>query len=195
MAGALLYGARIELIGTGNTLTIGAGSRLWGSTIQLRGDNLRCHIGRNCRLRQTVMVIEDQGSRIDVGDESSGTACTLLACEGGLVQIGRDCMMSVASDIRNSDGHSVIELVSGERVNPAADVIVEDHAWIGLRVQILKGVRVGGHSIAAAGSVVVKDVPPNTIVAGIPARPIRSGITWIRERIPVRDVAEIQSVN
>jgi carbonic anhydrase/acetyltransferase-like protein (isoleucine patch superfamily) len=194
MAGASLYGARIELIGTGNTLKIGPGTRMWGATIQLRGDNLQCYIGRDCRLRQTVMVIEDEGSRIEVGDESSGTACTLLSCEGGLVQIGRDCMMSVGSDIRNTDGHSVLELDSGDRVNPAADVIVEDHAWIGLRVQILKGVRIGGHSIAAAGSVVVKDVPPNTIVAGIPARPIRTGITWIRERMPARELAEIHSV-
>lgn len=74
---------------------------------------------------------------------------------------------------------------TGERINPAADVILGDHVWVGLKVQVLKGVRVGEHSILAAGCVVIRDVPAHTIVAGVPAKPIRSGITWARARLPV----------
>ncbi len=52
------------------------------------------------------------------------------------------------------------------------DIIVEDNVWIGDRSIILMGVRLGKGSIIMPGSVVVKDVPPKTIVAGHPAQEI-----------------------
>ena len=189
MRHASLYHVRIEISGRGNRLVIGAHTRIWGATIQLRGDNLECIIENDCRLRHAVLVVEDRGSRLIVGKSTSGTGCTLLSCEGGSVEIGEDCMMSAGSGIRNSDGHSVIDQASGVRTNPASDVKIGDHTWIGLGVQVLKGVQMGAHSIAAAGSVVVKNVAPHTIVAGVPARPTRSGITWVRERIEMADTA------
>lgn len=54
-----------------------------------------------------------------------------------------------------------------------APVIIKDNAWIGMSAIILKGVTVGEGAIVAAGSVVTKDVPPHTIVAGVPARVIK----------------------
>jgi acetyltransferase-like isoleucine patch superfamily enzyme len=53
-------------------------------------------------------------------------------------------------------------------------VIVEARAWIGNRSIVLKGVTIGHDSVVAAGSVVTQDVPPRTIVAGVPAKVIRS---------------------
>jgi galactoside O-acetyltransferase len=55
----------------------------------------------------------------------------------------------------------------------AQPVIIEDDVWIGTRAVILPGVRIGYGSVIAAGSVVTKDVPPMTVVAGIPAKPIK----------------------
>ncbi|MBI4317748.1 MAG: acyltransferase [Chloroflexi bacterium] len=55
----------------------------------------------------------------------------------------------------------------------ALPVTIEDGAWIGARVTILPGVTVGKGSIVATGAVVTKDVPPNTMAAGIPARVVR----------------------
>jgi acetyltransferase-like isoleucine patch superfamily enzyme len=185
LADALLHGVAIDISGRGNRLVIGRNTRMWGASIKIRGRNLQCIIGDSCRLRETRFVVEDDSSRLIVKSESSGTGCTLLAGEGGTVEIGRDCMMSVAADIRNTDGHSIVDAATGARINPAADVILDDHVWVGLKVQVLKGVHIGGHSILAAGSVVIRDVPAHTIVAGIPAREMRSGITWRRERLPV----------
>ena len=48
-------------------------------------------------------------------------------------------------------------------------VVVEDDVWIGANAVVLPGVRVGTHSVVAAGAVVTKDVPPHSIVAGVPA--------------------------
>ena len=52
-------------------------------------------------------------------------------------------------------------------------VIIEDDVWIGANAVVLPGVRIGNHSVIAAGAVVTKDVPPHSIVAGIPAKIIK----------------------
>jgi len=52
--------------------------------------------------------------------------------------------------------------------------VIEDDVWIGFKATILKGVTIGRGSVIAAGSVVTKDVPPYTLVAGNPAQIIRS---------------------
>lgn len=54
------------------------------------------------------------------------------------------------------------------------DVIIEDNVWIGEGAAILAGVTIGKSSIVAANAVVTKDVPPNSIVAGVPAKVIKS---------------------
>ena len=53
------------------------------------------------------------------------------------------------------------------------DVEIDHHVWIGARVIILKGVKIGHHSVVAAGAVVTKDVPPYAIVGGVPAKVLK----------------------
>ena len=52
-------------------------------------------------------------------------------------------------------------------------VVIEDDVWIGANAVVLPGVRIGTHSVVAAGAVVTKDVPPHSIVAGVPAKVIK----------------------
>lgn len=52
-------------------------------------------------------------------------------------------------------------------------VIIEDDIWIGANAVILPGVTIGHHSVVAAGAVVTKDVPPHSLVAGVPAKIIK----------------------
>lgn len=66
---------------------------------------------------------------------------------------------------------------TGKRIDEqgitTAPVVIEDDIWIGANAVILPGVRVGNHSVVAAGAVVNKDVPPHTLVAGVPAKVIK----------------------
>lgn len=52
-------------------------------------------------------------------------------------------------------------------------VVIEDDIWIGANAVILPGVTIGSHSVVAAGAVVTKDVPPHSLVAGVPAKIIK----------------------
>ncbi|WP_414717367.1 acyltransferase [Telluribacter sp.] len=52
-------------------------------------------------------------------------------------------------------------------------VILEDNVWLATRSMVLKGVRIGEGAVVAAGAVVTKDVPPYTMVGGVPAKVIK----------------------
>lgn len=52
-------------------------------------------------------------------------------------------------------------------------VTLEDDIWVGANAVVLPGVRIGNHSVVAAGAVVTKDVPPHSLVAGVPAKIIK----------------------
>jgi acetyltransferase-like isoleucine patch superfamily enzyme len=56
----------------------------------------------------------------------------------------------------------------------AEGIVIEDDVWLGSGAVITDGVRIGKGSVVAAGAVVTKDVPPHTVVAGVPARPVKS---------------------
>ena len=58
-------------------------------------------------------------------------------------------------------------------------IIIEDDAWLATRCMVLKGVTIGKGAVVAAGAVVTKDVPPYTMVAGVPAKAIKKINTLI----------------
>ena len=90
------------------------------------------------------------------------------------VTIGKNAHIAREAVIRDYDGH-YIEKTTYRTAKP---VSIGDNVWIGYRAMILKGVTVGNNSVVAANSVVTKDVPPNCIVAGNPAKIIRTNINW-----------------
>ena len=94
--------------------------------------------------------------------------------------VSEDCMFSQDVVVSGTDHHAILDC-NGNVVNLPLDVVLEPHSWIGLGATILKGVRVGHGSIIGARSLVTRDVPSHTLVAGVPARVLRSDVTWSRE--------------
>ncbi len=94
---------------------------------------------------------------------------------GGCVTIGDNVMM--APDVvilTKSHNFTDTTIPMNKQGGISANVIIEDDVWIGVRSIILPGVRICRGSIIAAGAVVTKDIPPFSIVAGVPAKIIKS---------------------
>lgn len=92
----------------------------------------------------------------------------------GLVSFGKRVAVASGVDIiaSSNPNNSKLAEVSYVRdyLKRVAPVVIEDDAWIGAQVVILPGVTIGSGAIVGAGAVVVRDVAPYSIVAGVPAR-------------------------
>ena len=106
--------------------------------------------------------------RIRAGDDSYiGRYCQIQAGSGRTVTIGNRVSIShfVKVYTETHDPRDRRRTVGG-------DVVFEDGSWIGAGVFVREGVTIGENSVVGANSVVTKDVPPNTIAAGVPCKVI-----------------------
>lgn len=90
------------------------------------------------------------------------------------IHIGKGCNIAREVVIRDYDGHYIESL----DYRTAKPITIGTNVWIGYRAMILKGVTIGDGAIVAANAVVTKDVPSHAIVAGNPAKIIRTNIKW-----------------
>lgn len=156
----------------------------------------RIHLGNGVRIsgQATLRANTDHPRGIFIGDGSSVHESALIAANRGKVSIGRSswvgpfCLIygngvvSIGNNVLVA-GHSSINTVSHrfERCDlPINDqgihcdpVHIEDDVWIGMNAVILQGITIGRGAIVGAGAVVTRDVPPWSIVTGVPARVVR----------------------
>lgn len=161
--------------------SLGSRVRLWGvPAVKNEG---RLVIGDRVRITSTIATFE-----LGVGPEGTmeigSNVLINYGCSFGatkLVRIGDRCNIGTQCILIDNAFH---ELDPDLRdVQPESQpVILERNVWLASRVIVLPGVTVGENSVIGAGSVVTKDIPPNVLAAGIPARVIRP----IRGEAPAR---------
>ncbi|GER68433.1 2,3,4,5-tetrahydropyridine-2,6-dicarboxylate N-acetyltransferase [Weizmannia acidilactici] len=133
--------------------------------LDLKGLNARIEPGAIIRDHVEIgnNVVIMMGAVINIGAViGDGTMIDMNAVLGGRATVGKNCHVGAGAVLAG-----VIEPPSA---NP---VIIEDDVLIGANAVILEGITVGKGSVVAAGAVVTRDVPPNTMVAGIPAKVIK----------------------
>ena len=107
--------------------------------------------------------------RLSLGDNVGISPWTQINAVGGCY-IGRACQIAAETVILTVDHqYTEGEALPVDRVRLIKPVIIEDYVWVGLRVLIAPGVRIGEGAIIGMGSVVVQDAPPLAVVAGNPA--------------------------
>lgn len=108
-------------------------------------------------------------AEIIIGENFQASACVLAARRS--IRIGNRVMMGANVTVLDNDCHSIdiaLRQVKDADIK-SAPVVVEDDVFIGMNSIILKGVTIGRGAVIAAGSVVVKSVPPGAMVGGNPA--------------------------
>jgi acetyltransferase-like isoleucine patch superfamily enzyme len=182
--GTKLSGLHVDIIGNNNLIEIGSGSNLTNVHFRIRGSGHKIEFGRNCRVsRGAVLWFEDHDGALHVGSGTTMVEVHVAVTENSSVSIGEDCMLANDIDIRTGDSHSVIDTQTGERLNFAGDVVIGRHVWIAPHTVVLKGVSIGENSIIATGAVVTKSCGPGVIIGGNPAKVIKTGVSWKRERV------------
>jgi maltose O-acetyltransferase len=132
-------------------ISIGEGTSIMGTLrITGHGSSSLLSFGKHTQISGPLLV--DLGARVSIGDR---------------VHFGQEVMLlTMEHEIGPAE----------ERCGrlTAAPICIEDGVWLASRVTILPGVTVGRGSVVAAGAVVTTDVPPNSLVGGVPARLVRS---------------------
>jgi acetyltransferase-like isoleucine patch superfamily enzyme len=149
--GLAFIGPRVKLqIGRGGRVELGRWS--WVG----HGTKIRCHEGEVSIGAKTVL----------------GQECTISAYER--VAIGRECVIADRAMLIDFD-HGAVEVERPIRLQGIykREVRVGNNVWIGYGACVLRGVTIGDNAIIGTSAVVTKDVPPNAVVGGIPARVIR----------------------
>ena len=115
-------------------------------------------------------ILVNKGAILKIGKNSriNSAHISVSYC----VEIGKNVRIAPNVLILDSDYHVVGNHFSDEGIKKK--IVIEDDVWLTMRCIILKGVRIGKGSVVAAGAVVTKDVPPYSVVAGVPAKVIKT---------------------
>jgi acetyltransferase-like isoleucine patch superfamily enzyme len=129
------------------------------------------YLGDEVRIWSNVYqakIFVERGAVLRVGDNTRLNGCHISASY--MITIGNNVRIAPEVLIIDSDYHSVQDHFA---VGKKCPIVIEDDVWLASRSMILKGVRVGKGAVVAAGAVVTKDVPPYSVVAGVPAKVIQ----------------------
>jgi serine acetyltransferase len=139
-------------------------------TIIVIGDGGMLAMG-GARIGRGSTLAVGPGAELEIGARSFVTDGSRILASRRIV-IGRRCAISWGVTILDDDGH-------GFGPPPyTAPIAIGDDVWLGCNVTVLKGVDIGSGSVVAAGAVVTRSCPPKSLLAGVPARIIRSEVTW-----------------
>ncbi len=136
------------------------------------------HIGSHNRfmalkdapVRFSIWPDKSYSGKISIGDYCVINPGVRITSAAG-IEIGNNCMLAMYAYLMDMDGHDLHHRVFAP--GECAPIVLKDNVWVCDGAVICKGVTIGENSIVAARAIVTKDVPPNVVVGGNPARIIK----------------------
>ena len=183
ISGAFLRHVKIKVHGRNNQVTISPKVMMRNCAISISGDNCKVYIeGGGTNIQYCTIEVKGAKSEVIIKKGFTSEQVSFHACEGRKIVIGEDCMFSAGIYITTSDFHSIFDVDTEERLNPAKDVVIGNHVWLGYGVSILKGAEVQNNVVVGKDSTVTRKLDQlNSLYVGTPAKIVKSGINWKRE--------------
>lgn len=164
-----------ELVHFGNNIVFNQKCIFDGDGIVKIGNNVALGYELSPHFYDSYILIQARGknSVISIGNYTLFSNDITIIAQNE-IKIGDRCLIGDRLTIYDSDSHEINPNTRMRSSGNIAPVNIGNNVWIGSIVTILKGVTIGDNSVIAANSVVTKDVPSNTVVAGNPATVIRT---------------------
>jgi len=177
--------SQITVTGRNNQIIIEENCRIYGIEIFIRGDNNKLFIGRDTNVNQSSLgavlsvSLKGDGNEISLGARAQIRGRADITAHGGTrIIIGEDFGMTADTEIRSGDGHKMLDM-EGNVYNLPQDIHIGNNCWLGMRGTIQKGVTLMNDTVVAKNSIVTKSFDQDHImIGGIPAKIIKTGVTW-----------------
>jgi len=147
------------------------GKLVIGKNVRLNSSNYDYHLN----MFSPVKFYIEGDAVVSIGDNSRLHGVCIHARSS--IKIGKNCLIAANTNIIDCNGHGLSMEAPENRINSTGetyDVEIEDNVWIGAGVMILPGVKIGSGSVVGAGSIVVKSMPSMSLIAGNPARVVKT---------------------
>lgn len=179
--GVLRGKSKIRISGKNNTIIIRSG-KLKNIRIGIDGDNNIIEFGEDIQIGSLEIIIQSSSCKVFIGEKTQIGGAKIVCCEyEDQVIIGSNNLIADDVEFWSCDGHSIYK--DAKRINQSMPIIISDHVWIARNVKILKGVTIQSNTVIGMSSLVTSgNYPSNTLIAGLPAKVIKQGITWSHER-------------
>ncbi len=177
--GLVLVGRRVTIrsahkLSVGKNFLIEEGAELNCNALRGMHFGNRVTIGKYAIVRPSNIYGGAVGEGMSIGDNSNIGPYSYIGCSGKIT-IGNNVMMGPrVSMFAENHNYSDTSIPMKEQGVSLSEIVVNNDCWIASNATILAGVTIGEGSIIAAGAVVTKDIPPYSIVAGNPAKVIKS---------------------
>ena len=175
-------GAKIS-VESGSEVSIGDYVTLGENTVVEVSTEGKIEIGDNCLCyKDSQMIVSEKGGRVEFGNYvTMGERFFCVNTSKYGISIGNDCMFSHDVSIILG-GHSIFDLETKENIliNGQKHIKIGDHVWLGKNAVILDNAEIGRGCIVGASSVVKLKSEQNCVIAGNPAKVIKSNHCWDR---------------
>ncbi len=123
---------------------------------------------------RVILATVAEGAEIYIGNYSGISGSSIVSAQS--IRIGNDAGLGVNTAIYDTDFHFLDPIKRKHQAGidqaPATAIVIGNSVWLGANAMVLKGVTIGDNAVVGAGSIVTKDIPADTIAAGVPAKEI-----------------------
>lgn len=170
-----------------NKVSFGKNLSLYGVPVIFKKKGSQVNIGENCTIKssflsnlvgisqRTIIVTRTAEAKINIGNNVGISGATIYARSG--ITIGNNTLIGGNVKILDNDFHPIeveARYIDDKSKIRTREIIIGDNCFIGCNALILKGTEIGNGSVVGAGSVVCGKFPSNVVIAGNPAKVIKS---------------------